>query len=183
MRTKVWPLVIVLSILALAAGSITAQNLLGGDAEKQPAQEELETPITGEVRSAEGILIGRIDNHSVEIEMNGTPTAFGLSAALMEKNFAAGRISFKYVQQNGRMVITEANCQEAEEIAVLTAEGIFSGQADSHTVEIEIDGSATAFGLATGISFDTIEEGEPVFIAYQEETGGRPVIVKVERID
>ena len=138
---------------------------------------------TGENKyNGEGIFTGRIDNHSVEIEINGEPRVFGLSDGLREAEFATGPISFKYyVDKNGRSIITEAEFTKDEGGAVQTAEGVFNGQADSHTVEIEIAGEARAFGLAVGISFTGITEGEQVFIAYRE-MGGRPVIIKVERL-
>lgn len=127
-------------------------------------------------------MVGRIDSHSVEIEINGEPTAFGLSDALRESDFAAGEISFKYyIDQDGRPIITEADWTKDEAGAVHTAEGVFNGLADSHTVEIAIGGEARAFGLSDGISFTGIVEGDAVFIAYREGAG-RPVIIKAEKI-
>ncbi len=136
-----------------------------------------------ELRSAKGILTGRIDNHSVEIKVNGKIQAFGLSEALRKKDFAVGEISFKYyIDKDGRSIITEAYFQEPRKSEVQTAEGIFSGLADNHTVEIEINGEPTSFGLDENITFTGIEEGQEIFIAYQEDVGGRLVIIKIEVI-
>ncbi len=148
---------------------------------KETEEGHNEDPVDRKPLTAKGVLTGRIDSHSVEIEIDGEPRAFGLSDALRAAEFTAGPISFKYyVDKNGYFIITEAVWTKEEGGAVQTAEGIFNGQADNHTVEIEVNGEARAFGLAGGISFTGIKEGEQVFIAYQE-SGGRPVIIKVER--
>ncbi len=176
MKGKVWIIVAVAVILALGAGTITAQNILGGNTNRD---FESAAP---EVLNEEGIMIGRIDNHSVEIEVNGEARVFGLSEELREMAFAEGPISFNYyVDKNGRSIITEADWTKDEGGAVQKSEGVFNGLVDSHTVEIEVEGQPQSFGLDEGISFVGIKEGEPVFIAYRE-IGGRLVIVKVERI-
>ena len=133
--------------------------------------------------SSEGFLTGRIDSHSVEIEIDGEPRAFALSEDLRDSDFARGEISFQfYVDDNGRSVISQADFQEPRDSEVHTAEGIFSGLADSHTVEMIIDGEPRAFGLDENITFTGIEEGEELFIAYQEDETGRQVIIKVEKV-
>ncbi len=135
------------------------------------------------VISAEGHLVGRIDSHSVEIELDGKPQAFALGEELREKEFAPGEIRFQYyVDENGRSVITEADFQEPRDGEVHTAEGVFSGLADSHTAEIEIGGVPKAFGLDENIDFAGLEEGQELFIAYQEDETGRQVIIKIEKI-
>ncbi|UNC92233.1 hypothetical protein [Candidatus Contubernalis alkaliaceticus] len=135
-----------------------------------------------ELQSAEGILTGRIDSHSVEIKVNGKHQAFGLSEALLEKEFAVGEISFKYyIDKNGRSIITEADFQKPRKDEIKTAQGIFSGLADNHTVEIEINGKPTSFGLEDYVTFIGVEEGQEIFIAYQEDAAReRPVIIKIE---
>jgi len=144
---------------------------------------EVSDPVVENKYSGKGIFTGRIDSHSVEIEVGGEPRVYGLSQGLRDVEFAPGPISFKYyVDKYGRSIITEAEFTKDEGGPVQTAEGVFNGQADSHTVEIEIGGEARAFGLAVGISFTGITEGEQVFIAYRE-MAGRPVIIKVERLD
>ena len=140
-------------------------------------------PVIENKYSGKGIFNGRIDSHSVEIEVGGEARVYGLSQGLRDVEFAPGPINFKYyVDKDGRSIITEAEFTKDEGGPVQTAEGVFSGLADNHTVEIEIGGEARAFGLDVGISFAGITEGEQVFIAYRE-MGGRPVIIKVERLD
>ena len=153
------------------------ENDMQGEAESGSEQEP------GDELSTAGILIGRIDSHSVEIEIDGEPQVFGLSEALRERELPAGPISFKYyVDTNGRPVITAADCAAVEAGTVLTAEGVFTGWADGHTVEVMIGGEARVFGIEAGVSFAGIDEGARLFIAYREDTG-RPVIVKIERAD
>lgn len=178
MQKKVRILIITAAILVLAGGAIAAQNILNGD--REPIAEPIKTD--SEVFNGAGNLTGRIDNHSVEIEVDGEPRVFGLCSSLREFEFAPGPINFKYyIDENGRAIITEAEFTKDEGSAVQTADGIYNGQADSHTVEIEIGGEARAFGIAAGISFTGIKEGAQVFIVYRE-IGGRLVIIKVERL-
>ena len=149
--------------------------------DKQNAVEE--TNKEKEVHRAEGILTGRIDNHSVEIEVGGQPKAFALSEALQEKDFARGEIRFQYyVDINGRSIITEADFQEPRQTEVHTAEGNFMGLADNHTAEIVINGEPKSFALDEDISFAGFAEGEKIFIAFQENEQGRQEIIKVEKI-
>ncbi len=147
---------------------------------------ESEDPKKGkesDTHQAEGILTGRIDSHSVEIEVEGQPKAFGLSDTLREKEFAPGEISFTYyVDQHGRSIIIDADYQEPRQSDVYTAEGTFLGLADNHTAELEVDGTIKAFGLDEHISFAGIEEGEEIFFAYQENEQGRLVIIKIEKL-
>ena len=204
MTKKFWVMGAVILILALAAGTITAQSIWEQRVENQPGKEigeeapdkylEPEESMKGEreeekeresinLKRGEGVLTGRIDSHSVEIKVKGTHQAFGLSDEMRDKEFAPGDISFKYyVDDQGRSIITQADFQKTMESEVYTAEGIFRGKADSHTVEIEIEGKPRAFGVEETLSFTGINPGQELFIAYQEDERGREIIIKIEKI-
>jgi|GEM_PF-6426783 len=204
MTKKFWIMGAVILILALAAGTITAQSIWEERVENQPEKEieeeapekclEPEESMKGEgeedrdredinLRKGEGMLTGRIDSHSVEIKVKGNHQAFGLSEEMRDKEFAPGDISFKYyVDDQGRSIITQADFQSPRESEVHTTEGIFRGKADSHTVEIEIEGKPRAFGVEENLSFAGIDTGQELFIAYQEDDRGREVIIKIEKI-
>ncbi len=141
-----------------------------------------ETCKVNEVFVAEGIFSGRIDSHSVEIELEGRPKAFALNEVLQAQEFAKGPITFKYyVDKDGRTVITEADFQEPRQTEIHTAEGIFQGLADNHTAEIKINDEYRSFALDADISFAGFAEGEKIFIAYQENEQGRQEIIKIEK--
>ncbi len=145
--------------------------------------EESEKAEEADLKSGKGTFVGRIDSHSVEIETDGEIRVFGLSNELRDEEFHRGEIAFRYYEdKNGRAVIKEATFEVPKRGETKTAEGIFNGFADNHTVEISINGEERAFGLDEGISFEGIDEEEEVFIAYQENEHGRIIIVKVERI-
>ncbi len=182
-------------VFAVAAAGIAAHNAAGNGTPapvEEVQQEEVredqektaaETTKENTVHQTEGILTGRIDNHSVEIEVGGEPQAFALSEALQEKDFARGTISFQYyVAENGRSIITAADFQKPRQTEVHTAEGIFQGLADNHTAEIEINGEPTPFALNGEITFTGLAIGEKIFIAYQENEQGRQEIIKIEKI-
>jgi hypothetical protein len=179
-KNKVWIVIIAAVILALAGGTIAAQNILGGDANKQ---QKNEVPAT---LSGEGILVGRIDSHSVEIEIGGEPRAFGLCDALRDVEFCAGPISFKYfVDENGRSILTEAQWTKDEDDtagAVQTAEGIFNGQADNHTVEIRVGQKDQSFTFVEGVTVHNLRTGDVIIFDYKEDENGRLVILKLEKV-
>lgn len=190
MTKNFWIMGAVILILALAAGTITAQNIwesrVDNHQEKEKEKEveaPAECPEPEEALKGEGVLTGRIDSHSVEIQVEGEPQAFGLSEKMRDKEFAPGNISFKYfVDDQGRSVITQAEFQKPRDAEIRTAEGVFRGKADSHTVEIEIEGKPRAFGVEENLSFTGINPGQELFIAYQEDDRGREVIIKIEKI-
>ncbi len=195
MKKKFWLMAIFVLVFAVAAAGIAAHNAAGNETpapseevqqeEGSKEQEKTTAETTKEytVHQATGILTGRIDNHSVEIEVEGEPQAFALGEALQEKDFARGPISFQYyVAENGRFIITAADFQEPRQTEIHTAEGIFQGLADNHTAEIEINGEPTPFALNGEISFTGLTIGEKIFFAYQENEQGRQEIIKIEKI-
>ncbi len=207
MKKRYWLFGIIVLVVAVAAVSLAVQDT--GENSEDPAPEEeaqLEEGEQGNAReetnddssdrengqeagterqihSATGMLTGRIDSGSVEIEIDGQPQAFALSDELREKEFASGAISFRYfVDENGRSVITQADFLEPREGEVHTAEVTFVGLADSHTAEVEMNGEARAFGLDENISFTGIDTGERIIIFYQENEQGRQEIIKIEKV-
>ena len=68
---------------------------------------------------------------------------------------------------------------ESVEQVLLEGEGIYVGQVDSSSVEIEFEGSPTVFALGTGVSVANIRDGAQVFFTYIEEEN-RPVLLTIE---
>jgi len=64
----------------------------------------------------------------------------------------------------------------------IEAKGVFVGQIDSQSVEIEIDGRTQAFGLEEGLSVVKIDRGMEVSITYYE-TEGRPILERIEMLE
>ena len=52
---------------------------------------------------------------------------------------------------------------------VIEAFGIFIGQIDSHSVEIDIEGETQVFTLDSGLKVDAFESGTEVFITYSQK--------------
>lgn len=71
---------------------------------------------------------------------------------------------------------------EDEQKISIQAEGEYVGQIDSQSVEIEVDGSAKAFGLAEGMEVSDIKSGSTVAITYVEQET-RPLLQAIEVID
>lgn len=66
----------------------------------------------------------------------------------------------------------------------LTGTGIYTGQADPHTVEIEMDGKATAFQLGEGVDagIGSLNEGDAVSFEYTKGSlAGGLTITKIAK--
>jgi len=69
-----------------------------------------------------------------------------------------------------------------EEEALIMGEGIYVGQIDSRSVEIEEDGQAKAYGLAEEIDVSEIRSGSKVAFTY-DDGGERPLLRSIEVIE
>ncbi len=136
-----------------------------------------------EVIRAEGVYVGQIDNHSVEIQLNGHPAAFALSEDVKVDNIADGsRVEITYSDEGQRLLLLSVTVVEepvSGDEGILTGEGTYVGQIDSRSVEIDIN---RAFMLGEGVSMDDIEDGSTVAFTITE-TGQRAVIESIEAVD
>ncbi|MDO7908804.1 hypothetical protein Q5741_20680 [Paenibacillus sp. JX-17] len=90
---------------------------------------------------------------------------------------------------------TSQNQPETSEPAaqpeIQSAQGVYNGAADPHTVEIELNGQATAFQLGEGLenTVNDFEEGDKVNIEYLEKavegdsTVKQLILTKIEKTD
>lgn len=133
--------------------------------------------------AGQGIFLGWIDSHSLEIEIDGSPRSFGIGdnvdlGGIQEGTF----ISFTYLENEEQPVLLSIKTIEEESPKIFEAAGIYNGQIDSHSVEMEINGEATAFALGDEVSVENLDEGMPVDITYIEKQG-RFVLLSVEPAD
>jgi hypothetical protein len=152
-----------------------------------PLATELEEE---KVYKTEGILVGQIDNHSVEIEVGGIPRAFRLAEGLVITDLADGsRVEITYLEadtdeaENGGDRRPLLLSIEAVDLPpeVIDLYGIYNGQIDSHSVEIEIAGEAQVFALDGGLKVDHLDSGTEVFITYRQE-GQRQLLLSIEPV-
>jgi Cu/Ag efflux protein CusF len=157
--------VIIIAVIFLAGCGSTAT-----DADQQVVLE------------GEGILTGQIDSQSVEIEINGQYRAFALGEGVSIDGITDGStIAFTYVEEETRPVLLSIEVlKPAAEL--LTGEGIFNGQMDSNSVEIEMDGEPKAFAIAPEVSLANLESGSRIIFTYREEEF-RPLIISIDHIE
>lgn len=145
----------------------------------QPGEDETEEQV---ILEGEGVLVGQIDNHSVEIEIDGQPKAFGLGTGVSVTGISDGTaVVFSYVDEETRPVLLFIEAVPVED-EVLQGEGIYNSQIDSHSVEIEFEGQPTAFALGEGITVDNIAEGSRIAFTYREDAE-RMVLLAIEVIE
>ncbi len=134
------------------------------------------------VLNGEGIWVGLIDSHSAEIEVGGVPRAFALSEDVDAEVLSEGTaVVFTYVEEENRPLILTIEAIE-QVIAALTAEGIYNGQIDSHSVEIDVDGEPKAFSIEEDISLDGLESGAMIKFTYREEEY-RSLLISIDSIE
>lgn len=75
----------------------------------------------------------------------------------------------------------DTEVKDEQEISI-QGQGIYVGQIDSQSVEIEIEGDPGAFGLAEGLNVSEIESGSRVSFTYEEQEE-RPVLKSIEVLD
>jgi len=134
------------------------------------------------ILEGEGIYVGQIDNNSVEIIIDNQPKAFGLDPEVSVAGIKDGStVIFTYSEDGTRPVLLSIKAIEAD-IETLQGEGIFTGQIDSHSVEIVVDKQAMVFALDKNVSLDKIEDGSRVVFSYRKEET-RPLLLFIEMIE
>jgi hypothetical protein len=153
----------------------------------EPLATELDEEI---IYKTEGVLVGQVDNHSVEIAVEGIPKIFRLAEGLAIADLVDGsRVEITYVEADA----TEVEAGGDQRPLLLSVEaidlppeindlhGIYVGQIDSHSVEIEIEGKAQVFALGGNMRVDHLENGAEVFITFRRE-GQRQLLLSIEPV-
>lgn len=131
------------------------------------------------ILEGEGIFVGQIDSHSVEILIDDQPRAFGLGEGVSVVDISDGSaVAFTYTEEEARPVLFTIKAVEIED-EILQGEGIYTGQIDSHSVEIVVGSQPKVFTLGEGVSLDHIEDGSRVVFTYRKEET-RPLLLSIE---
>jgi Cu/Ag efflux protein CusF len=134
------------------------------------------------ILEGEGIFVGQIDSHSVEILIDDQPRAFGLGEGVSVVDISDGSaVAFTYTEEEARPVLFTIKAVEIED-EILQGEGIYTGQIDSHSVEIVVGSQPKVFALSEGVSLDHIEDGSRVVFTYRKEET-RPLLLSIEMTD
>lgn len=134
------------------------------------------------VLEEQGIMTGQIDSHSVEIEVDGQLMVFALAEGVNVADISDGSaVNFTYIEAEDRPVIRSIESAETE-AEVVEGEGVYNGQVDSNSVEIETDGQLIVFFLDENVTVDHIKDGAYVEYTYREEVQ-RPVLKSIGVIE
>jgi Cu/Ag efflux protein CusF len=163
-------------LLLLLAVAVVAPVIISGCSSSETETEQQV------VLNGEGVWVGLIDSHSAEIEVGGVPGAFALSEDIDAEALSEGtKVVFTYVEEETRPLILTIDAVE-QVIPTLTAEGIYNGQIDSHSVEIEVGGETKAFAIGEDLSLEGLESGAVIEFTYREEEH-RPIILSIDSIE
>lgn len=141
---------------------------------------ELSTKEIPERHAAQGTFNGQIDSNFIEISVNCSPVAYmlpeDLSWVLAEMLNSGDEVVFTYFKNDhGQRVILELNTKERAAMS-RDVKGVFLGQIDSNSVEIEVDGETSAYVVAEQIPLRNFNEGDEIKFDYYEDQHGRLVI-------
>ena len=164
-------LAFVFSLLAIAVFIITGCG--GGEMEAEVAEERI-------VLEGRGIYIGQIDSQSVEIEIAGEPRAFALGDGIDLSGIPDGsEVAITYIEDEERPLLQSIEALGVVEEEVIQGEGIYAGQIDMNSVEIEVDGEPAAYAIGEGLSVENIEDGSEIKFTYSEDEA-RPILKSIE---
>ena len=134
--------------------------------------------------SVQGEYVGQIDNHSIEVLVQGASMAFQLTDENKDQasSYQSGEtIGFDYYEngEGQNVIIGFANVQKEMTVT-------FEGQMDPHSIEVIMDGNPVAFQLS-GDALDQVNDfdtGDIVKIIYTENEYGQLVaseLIKIEK--
>jgi hypothetical protein len=145
----------------------------------QPTDTAIEQQPVSEER---GVLTGSESSGTVAIEVNGITRSFSLDDSVEMSDINAGdEVVFTYIEaETGLLILTIEKITKEPEL--LTGRGIYNGQIDSHSVEVEIDGQPVAFSINGSFDPDLIESGSMIEFTYTDDEQ-RPFIISVDHIE
>ena len=122
-----------------------------------------------------GVLVGQVDPHSVEITVDGKATAFQLSQQAQQQLPLVkdgDTVSFTYttkiIEEGLEQKTIEKFDLNSGNPSRLTGTGVLVGQMDPHSVEITVEGKATAFQLSEEAQqqLPLVKDGDTVTFNY-----------------
>ncbi len=168
-----------LSAILVFAVALTVAGCGGGEMEAEVAEEK-------SVLEGRGIYTGQIDSQSVEIEVHGEHRVFALGEGLDLRGVPDGsEVEFTYIEDEERPILQSIEALEVEvevEVEVLQAEGVYIGQIDMNSVEIEVGGQPEAYALDEGLDVEGIEDGSKIKFTYRDDEA-RPILESIEVVE
>lgn len=151
---------------------------------KNKAQTSME--ISKQMITDLGIYIGQADAHTVEIETNEGPKAFRItdrSADIIKQLNPDDKVKFEYYVNEDKQNILQA-IEKMDESNNFEETGIYNGQQDSHTIEIETNDGPTAFQLSDNAKkqIASLQIGKKVTFTYRAD-GPQFIIESIEQME
>lgn len=110
--------------------------------------------------------------------------ALFLLMGILSLGILAGCVQKKPEEQKGPEIVANQPVQNEEPQDVKGVEGVYVGQIDGNSIEVQVDGESMVFWMVDiGKAIDNIEEGQKVSVEYEEGENGQLLLVKIEKID
>jgi len=188
-------------VLILVIGIVSGCSTKNNDNEGKEPYDNEETEDNNEkvVLEKEGTYVGLIDSNSIEIVVDGEPKAFRLTEEIRDY-FNSSSSSFKDFKKDDsiklyyyedmtteQLFLTNLNkIDNSDDSEGIKESGIYVGQIDNNSVEIEIDGEARAFWLSEEskelLEKSNISDGDKVTFIYKENENNQFIINFIEKV-
>lgn len=154
--------------------------------ERNETDTEPEIDVKKQIISDLGIYVGKIDKQTVEIETNEGPKAFRLTEQSREqiKEFEPNdKVKFEYYINERQQNILQKAEKIDDKLTAPPESGIYNGQQESNSIEIETSHGPTVFQLSGKAKkqIDSLEIGGKVSFTYRVD-GPQLIIESIEQI-
>jgi len=173
--------VFVLLIALLNTGCRATDEEMEEEADEEEQVEQEESTMF----EAEGVFVGQIDSQSVEIEIDGQTKVFALAEEVRVDQITDGsKVAFSYTDQEGRPLLHSMETLEVPDSdeQVLDNEGVYTGQSDSRSLEVEVDGQPKIFAMGSDVRVDDLPAGSIIAFTYKEN-GDKPLMLSLEVLE
>lgn len=184
---------ILLMLVSLVTGCLNRENEPEGENGKEPQNENQventeDDNITNKRLSQTGTYVGQVDNNFIEIQVDGKPMTFMLTEETrksIEEINENDEIDFVYYKnEHGQYVLTSIIKKDVDEDAVKTDTGIYVGQLDNFSIEIQIEETSKVFiNYEMDKLLKDIEQGDRVEVKYSKNEHGQLDLKSLKKVD
>lgn len=176
---------IVLMVMCLTPGCLPNRDDLNNENQVYDTENE---DNKNERVSETGVYVGQVDNNFIEVKVKDKHISFILTDETKETigEFTENEeIDFVYYKnQNGQYVLVGIAKKDPPKEVSKLVEGIYTGQLDNFSIEVEIDGSPKVFvNYEMDKVLKGIEEGDKVEIKYTENEHGQLSLESLRKAD
>ncbi|WP_432663578.1 hypothetical protein R9X47_23735 [Wukongibacter baidiensis] len=186
-------IIILLMVVSLVSGCLNNKNEPEGDSENRSKNEDqVETTENNETAnkriSQTGIYTGQVDNNFIEIKVDNGPMVLMLTEEVrksMEEINEGDEIDFVYYKnEDDQYILVSIIKKDIDEEVIKTSTGVYVGQLDNFSIEIEIDDASKVFiNYEMNKLLKGVEQGDKVEVKYTENEQGQLDLKSLRKVE